>query len=351
MLLHKLDLKGTMEHEPPLTGRKSASRMKTRSSFSLHTKDSIPVVDEQVSPRKQHRSMRKKQKRAVVEISYEMDDQIKCLPKESSKGSQTSLRRQRLQVASSMPSTSTRTVMPARWQEVLDMIRQMRACGNAPVDSMGCEKAGSFLPPKERRFAVLVSALLSSQTKDEVTHGAVQRLQNQGVLSLQGIAGSTEASISKTIYPVGFYVRKAGYLKKVAEVCQEKYHGDIPDSLEDLLALPGIGPKMAHLIMNVAWENVQGICVDTHVHRIANRLGWVGLQKTKSPEETRIALESWLPHEEWMAINPLLVGFGQTTCTPLRPHCTECLLNNTCPSAFKEAGSPKKSVTLEKDKV
>ncbi|KAH7434769.1 hypothetical protein KP509_06G033800 [Ceratopteris richardii] len=243
----------------------------------------------------------------------------------------------------------TSLVIPTRWREVLAAIQEMRALGNAPVDSMGCEKAGSFLPPTERRFAILVSALLSSQTKDEVTHGAIQRLQNHGILSIEGMAKATEASISQLIYPVGFYTRKASYLKKVVSVCQEKYDGDIPNTLPGLLALPGIGPKMAHLIMNVAWGNVQGICVDTHVHRISNRLGWVGqmkpsgeIQKTKTPEETRISLEAWLPPEEWVAINPLLVGFGQTICTPVRPRCGDCLLNTRCPSAFKITENPAK---------
>lgn len=123
-----------------------------------------------------------------------------------------------------------------------------------------------------------------------------------------------------------------------------KYDGDIPSSLEELLLLPGIGPKMAHLVMNVAWNNVQGICVDTHVHRICNRLEWVSRQgtkqKTSSPEETRESLQLWLPKEEWVPINPLLVGFGQTICTPLRPRCGVCGVSDLCPSAFKEAQSP-----------
>jgi len=234
--------------------------------------------------------------------------------------------------------------MPPNWKKVLDGIRQMRAAQGAPVDSMGCEKAGSFLPPKDRRFAILVSALLSSQTKDGVTHGAVQRLSQKGLLTVEGIANSSEADLKDVIYPVGFYIRKAAYLKKVAILCKEQYNGDIPKNLKDLLSLPGIGPKMAHLIMNVGWEDVQGICVDTHVHRICNRLGWVSFsgmkQNTKTPEETRKALEAWLPKDEWVPINPLLVGFGQTICTPLRPRCGECLVSSFCPSAFKETASP-----------
>ncbi|WMV35631.1 hypothetical protein MTR67_029016 [Solanum verrucosum] len=251
---------------------------------------------------------------------------------------------------------------PLNWEKVLEGIRKMRSAEDAPVDSMGCEKAGSSLPAKERRFAVLVSSLLSSQTKDQawnavillsfiedlLSTGAIQRLLQNGLLAADAIDSANEETIKSLIYPVcllvGFYTRKASNLKKVAKICLSKYNGDIPSSLEELLLLPGIGPKMAHLVMNVAWENVQGICVDTHVHRISNRLGWVSRpgtkQKTRTPEETRESLQLWLPKEEWVPINPLLVGFGQTICTPLRPRCAICTVSDLCPSAFKEAASP-----------
>ncbi|XP_044466632.1 endonuclease III homolog 1, chloroplastic isoform X2 [Mangifera indica] len=205
---------------------------------------------------------------------------------------------------------------PANWEKVLEGIRKMRASEDAPVDSMGCEKAGSSLPPKERRFAVLVSSLLSSQTKDNVTHGAIQRLLQNDLLTAEAIDRADEATIKDLIYPVGFYARKAGNMKKIAKICLIKYDGDIPSSLKELLLLPGIGPKMAYLVMNVGWDNVQGICVDTHVHRICNRLGWVSKQGGKQ------------------------VGFGQTICTPLRPRCEMCSINDLCPSAFKESASP-----------
>lgn len=234
---------------------------------------------------------------------------------------------------------------PVNWEKVLEGIRKMRSSEDAPVDSMGCEKAGSSLPPKERRFAVLISSLLSSQTKDNVNHGAIQRLLASDLLTADSIEKADEDTIKSLIYPVGFYTRKASNMKKIAKLCLSKYDGDIPSTLEDLLQLPGIGPKMAHLVMNVGWNNVQGICVDTHVHRICNRLGWVSRkgtnQKTKSPEETRESLERWLPKEEWDPINPLLVGFGQTICTPLRPQCGKCSITDLCPSAFEEASSPK----------
>lgn len=233
---------------------------------------------------------------------------------------------------------------PLNWDKVLEGIHKMRSSEDAPVDTMGCEKAGISLTPEERRFAVLASALLSSQTKDHVTHGAIQRLQQNNLLTADAIDKADETAIKDLIYPVGFYTRKASNLKKIAKICLLKYDGDIPSSLEDLLSLPGIGPKMAHLVMNIAWNNVQGICVDTHVHRICNRLGWVARpgtkQKTSTPEETREALQLWLPKDEWVPINPLLVGFGQTICTPLRPRCGMCCVSEFCPSAFKETSSP-----------
>ncbi|CAI5956002.1 unnamed protein product [Closterium sp. NIES-64] len=119
--------------------------------------------------------------------------------------------------------------------------------------------------------------------------GAVARMHAAGLLSPDALKAADEATISQTIYPVGFYVRKAGYLKKMANICLEKHGGDIPGSLEDLLALPGVGPKMAYLVrvggevMNVAWERVEGICVDTHVHRIARRLGWTDAKDSSAP--------------------------------------------------------------------
>ena len=116
----------------------------------------------------------------------------------------------------------------------------------------------------------------------------------------------------------------------------DKYEGDIPKTLEELCALPGVGPKMAHLAMQCAWGETVGIGVDVHVHRISNRLRWVNTSK-KTPEHTRVELESWLPESYWRPINQLLVGFGQTICTPLRPRCDECTLSQLelCPSASK----------------
>jgi endonuclease-3 len=128
---------------------------------------------------------------------------------------------------------------------------------------------------------VLIGTLLSSQTKEHITGAAVERLHQNGLLTPEAIDKADESTIKELIYPVGFYTRKATNVKKVAKICLMEYDGDIPRTLEELLSLPGVGPKIAHLVLHVAWNDVQGICVDTHVHRICNRLGWVSKPGTK----------------------------------------------------------------------
>lgn len=111
------------------------------------------------------------------------------------------------------------------------------------------------------------------------------------------------------------------YIKKTAEILRDEWNGDIPDTIQGLTSLPGVGPKMAYLCMSVAWNRTEGIGVDVHVHRITNMWGW---NKTKNPEETRLALQSWLPHDRWREINSLLVGLGQSVCLPVGRRCGDC---------------------------
>ncbi|XP_065618157.1 endonuclease III homolog 1, chloroplastic isoform X1 [Quercus suber] len=344
----------------------------TLSSKLLHSKTQVPISDPKPgvpgsessnggSVPEQHVYARKKRVKKIVQVKeegHEAESNSKKLcglpdiEEFAYKRENDSLPSRKSNPASDVLPVKTEVASsirprgepPPNWIKVLEGIRKMRSSEDAPVDTMGCEKAGSSLPPKERRFAVLVSSLLSSQTKDNVTNGAIQRLLQNDLLVADAIDKADEATIKSLIYPVGFYTRKAENMKKIAKICLMKYDGDIPSSLEELLLLPGIGPKMAHLVMNVGWNNVQGICVDTHVHRICNRLGWVSRpgtkQKTSTPEQTREALQLWLPKEEWVPINPLLVGFGQTICTPVRPNCGRCSVSELCPSAFKETSSP-----------
>ncbi|XP_045676815.1 endonuclease III-like protein 1 [Phyllostomus hastatus] len=221
---------------------------------------------------------------------------------------------------------------PQDWQQQLANIRTMRSGKDAPVDQLGAEHCyDPRVPPKVRRYQVLLSLMLSSQTKDQVTAGAMKRLQARG-LTVDSILQTDDITLGRLIYPVGFWRNKVKYIKQTSAILQQHYDGDIPTSVAELVALPGVGPKMAHLAMAVAWGTVSGIAVDTHVHRIANRLGWTK-KTTKSPEETRAALEEWLPRDVWREINGLLVGFGQQICLPIRPRCQACLNQALCPAA------------------
>lgn len=235
---------------------------------------------------------------------------------------------------------------PINWQPTIENIRKVRQKFPAPVDSMGCAKINERKDINQR-FQVLVSLMLSSQTQDPVTWAAVQRLKKKNLCNVNAIVEAKEKDIEDLIHPVGFYRRKAVYLKKVAQILQKDYDCDIPNSLKELCDLPGVGPKMAHLCMLEAWNTVTGIGVDTHVHRIANRLGWTGPKGTKTPEDTRKALESWLPRDYWQEINLMLVGFGQTICKPVRPKCPECYNNVICPSSSVKKG-PQASVSDDK---
>ncbi|KAI5762055.1 NTHL1 [Gulo gulo luscus] len=227
---------------------------------------------------------------------------------------------------------------PPDWRQQLVNIRTMRRGKDAPVDQLGAEHCyDPSAPPKVRRYQVLLSLMLSSQTKDQVTAGAMQRLRARG-LTVDSVLQTDDSTLGALIYPVGFWRSKVKFIKQTSAILQERYGGDIPSSVAELVALPGVGPKMAHLAMAVAWGAVSGIAVDTHVHRIANRLGWTKAV-TKSPEKTRAALEAWLPRELWSEINGLLVGFGQQTCLPVRPRCQACLNRSLCPAARSLGGS------------
>ncbi|KAJ4465513.1 DNA glycosylase, partial [Lentinula edodes] len=237
---------------------------------------------------------------------------------------------------------------PAHWRQAYSLIHEMRytpsGCArDAPVDTMGCDVAGEGEgEDKNKRFSILISLMLSSQTKDLVTHTAVSALRSalRSALGSPGLTASALASASPSlvqgcINKVGFWRRKAGYIQATAVICRDRYGGDVPKTLGELLELPGVGKKMGYLMLGSGWGLNVGIGVDVHVHRISNRLGWHD-PPTKTPEQTRINLESWLPHDLHQKINHLLVGFGQTICTPVKPKCSECTLSiieGLCPSS------------------
>lgn len=174
-------------------------------------------------------------------------------------------------------------------------------------------------------FRVLISCLLSLRTQDRTTAVATE--------SLFGIAPDVEAmnslsedKISETIYPVGFYKVKAVRIKEICRVLIESYGSRVPDEIDELIKLKGVGRKTANLVVTLGYEK-PGICVDTHVHRITNRWGYV---KTKTPDKTELALRDKLPKKYWIRINGLLVAFGQGICKPISPICSGCTIASYC---------------------
>jgi endonuclease III len=258
---------------------------------------------------------------------------------------------------------------PSNWQTMYEIVKKMRAENpTAPVDTMGCaELHWKSSPPKDQRFQTLVALMLSSQTKDTVTAVAMHRLHTElggqgeeekpiikkeesfikkeeeddvipagkpSTLVLENILAVSHERLNELIGKVGFHNNKTKYIKRAAVILRDQYDSDIPSTAEELMKLPGVGPKMAYLCMSAAWGKHEGIGVDVHVHRITNMWGW---HSTKNPEETRMALQSWLPKDKWHEINKLLVGLGQTACLPVARRCGECDLAGTglCKSEIK----------------
>ena len=174
-------------------------------------------------------------------------------------------------------------------------------------------------------FRVLVSTILSARTKDETTTLASQRLFTK-VQKAADLRSLTIPQIEKLIFPVGFHHNKARFLKALPDALDSLYNGKIPDTVEELIALPGVGRKTANLVVAIGFKK-PAICVDVHVHRICNRLGYV---QTKTPFETEMALRKKLPPKYWLTINSYLVSFGQHLCFPINPRCDKCPIYEEC---------------------
>ncbi|KAI9037811.1 endonuclease III domain-containing protein [Aspergillus affinis] len=259
---------------------------------------------------------------------------------------------------------------PSNWETIYDIVKKMREENpTAPVDTMGCaELYWRASSPRDKRFQTLIALMLSSQTKDTVTAVAMQRLHTElgeapevvkqedpvikqeediekptkdSTLNLENILAVAPERLNQLIGTVGFHNNKTKYIKAAALILRDQYDSDIPSTAPELMKLPGVGPKMAFLCMSAAWGKHEGIGVDVHVHRITNLWGW---HKTKNPEETRMALESWLPKDKWHEINKLLVGLGQTVCLPVGRKCGDCDLAGMklCKSEIKGLVSKKK---------
>jgi len=180
---------------------------------------------------------------------------------------------------------------------------------------------------KEDPFQVLIATMLSAQTKDAVTHAASMRLFRVA-RTPRSMARLTRKEIERLIYPVSFYRNKAVHVRQTCEQLLSRYNGVVPDSMEELLTLPGVGRKTANLVLILAHRSSDNICVDTHVHRISNRLGWVS---TRSPAETEQALYAATHRKWWPVINLYLVTWGQNVCRPVYPLCGSCVLFDLCP--------------------
>lgn len=174
-------------------------------------------------------------------------------------------------------------------------------------------------------YQILITTILSLRTKDTLTSQVAPRLFSLADNPHDMVRQSPEI-IEKTIYPVGFYRNKARSILAISQKLIDDYQGQVPDDLDELLRLPGVGRKTANLVLTAGFGK-PGICVDTHVHRISNRWGYV---RTKTPEETEWALREKLPHEYWLEYNGLLVSMGQTICHPTSPWCSKCPVIQFC---------------------
>jgi endonuclease III len=174
-------------------------------------------------------------------------------------------------------------------------------------------------------FQVLIACILSLRTQDTTTGPAAARLFALA-RTPEDMLRVPVPRIQRAIYPVGFYRTKARGIHRISRDLLERFEGRVPADLEALLSLPGVGRKTANLVVTMGFGQ-PGICVDTHVHRISNRLGWV---RTKAPDETEMALRARLPRRYWIELNDLLVSFGQNVCTPLSPRCSICPVRALC---------------------
>lgn len=204
------------------------------------------------------------------------------------------------------------------WEELLDTMEREARRRKAPVYE--------FKKQVTTPFRTLVSVLLSSRTRDETTAGVTKRLFERAD-SPEELLALSEEELVKLIYPVGFYRVKARKLRELARALIEHHSGKVPSSYEELIKLPGIGRKSANIVLAYAFGK-NAIAVDTHVHRLSNRLGIVA---TRKPEETENALHALVPEELKIRLNRIFVAFGQVVCRPVRPLCRECPLAEVCP--------------------
>ncbi|MFX0039747.1 MAG: endonuclease III domain-containing protein [Promethearchaeota archaeon] len=214
------------------------------------------------------------------------------------------------------------------YKKILDKI-ETQLEGEAHLDELANRK--------QDPFEILISTILSARTRDANTRLATERLFAK-FNNPKAIAEANIEDIEELIKSSGFYKVKAARIKEVSEILIQKYNSEVPKNYESLINLPGVGSKTANCVLVYAFK-VPAIPVDTHVHRISNRLGWV---KTKSPLQTEVALKTTVPRELWLKLNRLFVRFGQQICLPIRPKCDICVIKDLCPKDFSMEIAKKK---------
>ncbi|KAJ7063687.1 DNA glycosylase [Mycena amicta] len=332
--------------------RRTSSRLSSRASpyntgvtlFKLEDDaDSKPLRTPPATPRRQRRVNTVKEEDTMEDhIKMEDEDVKPSTPTRSPSNKKPKTKSSQKSPTKSKSSPYKKPLAkpdptPAHWREVYDAIREMRKLPIAPVDTMGCHMAQRHeTDPRNKRFITLVSLILSAQAKDTQVDPAIINLRETlgGTMSLEAMLAADVQDIKEAIRPVGMGEKKAQYLKDTAEKLRDDFNGDVPQTIEELLTLRGVGPKVGLLTLQNAWDINAGIGVDVHVARITRLLGWHQFKKGKE-DKARVSLESWLPKELWRDINPLLVGFGQTICDPKVPRCGECTLgaSGLCPSS------------------
>jgi endonuclease-3 len=206
---------------------------------------------------------------------------------------------------------------------------------NKVMRSLGRALDGLELPAVEKisneqaadPFQILIATLLSARTQDATTHAASTRLF-EAARTPRTMARLPVREIERLIYPVSFYRNKAEYVKACCQMLVDRFGGKVPQTMEELVMLPGVGRKTANLVLILGFKSLQNICVDTHVHRISNRLGWV---TTTTPEETEQELYRSTNRRWWPYINLYLVTWGQHVCRPVYPRCGDCAIADSCP--------------------
>jgi len=206
---------------------------------------------------------------------------------------------------------------PQNWGEIFQTLRDFQ---KAPPSIT------LLASHKYSTYQLLIATLISLRTKDNVTLAAAQRLFAIANTPSE-ICNLSHKKIEKIIFPSGFYKRKAKTIQQISCILVHQYNGILPSKEALLLNLPGVGRKTATLVLGLGFH-IPAICVDTHVHRIANRMGWI---KTKKVEDTELELRTLVPKQYWIEINSLLVSFGQQICRPISPLCSHCMFQTTCP--------------------